>query len=74
MRTNITWPDRVVRLVVGVLLLGLFGALPTPWRYLTLIGLFPLGTALIGSCPIYTVAGWNRRRETMGEAQHGRQT
>ncbi|HEU4647704.1 MAG TPA: DUF2892 domain-containing protein [Gemmatimonadales bacterium] len=74
MRTNITLPDRFARFIAGVLLLGLFGALPSPWRYVTLIGLFPLGTALIGSCPLYTFAGWNRRQETMREVQHGRQS
>jgi len=35
MRTNVTKADRVLRLVVGGLILGLYGALPTPWRYLT---------------------------------------
>jgi hypothetical protein len=66
MRANITMPDRLARLIVGALLLGLFGALPSPWRYLTLIGLFPLGTALLGSCPIYTFTGWNGQARTMG--------
>lgn len=46
-----TW-DRALRLVVGVLLLGLYGSLPTPWRYLTLVGLVPLGSALTGYCPV----------------------
>ena len=40
-QTNISWPDRVARLVVGAGILGLFGALPAPWRYLTLVGLIP---------------------------------
>ena len=60
---NISWPDRVVRLVVGAGVLGLFGALPTPWRYLTLVGLIPLGTGLTGHCPMYAAIGWNRRAE-----------
>jgi hypothetical protein len=59
-QTNITWPDRIVRFVLGAGILGLFGALPTPWRYFTLVGLIPLGTSLIGQCPLYTAIGWNR--------------
>ena len=60
MQVNVTRTDRVLRLILGVLLLGLFGALPSPWRYLTLIGLIPLGSALTGFCPIYGALGWNR--------------
>jgi hypothetical protein len=60
MRRNVTAPDRVVRVVVGVLLLGLFGAVPAPWQYLTLIGLIPLGTGITGTCPVYAAMGWNR--------------
>jgi hypothetical protein len=51
--------ERVIHLVVGILVLGLFGALPSPWKYLTLIGLVPLGAAIVGSCP---VPGWVERR------------
>jgi hypothetical protein len=61
MRTNVTKGDRVLRLVVGGLILGLYGALPTPWRYLTLVGLIPLGTSLTGFCPLYAAVGWNRQ-------------
>lgn len=56
---NIHSGDRIVRLVVGVLILGLYGALPEPWRYLTLVGLIPLGSALTGFCP---VRAWRERR------------
>jgi len=61
MQTNVTPADRIVRLVVGAALLRLFGALPSPWRYLTLIGLIPLGTGLTGHCPLYAAIGWNRQ-------------
>ena len=66
MQVNVTRPDRVFRLTLGVLLLGLFGALPSPWRYLTLVGLIPLGSALTGFCPIYAALGWNRRAKSHG--------
>jgi hypothetical protein len=60
MNHNIGRIERVVRLIVGVLLLGLYGAVPTPWRYLALVGLLPLGSGLTGFCPIYAQLGWNR--------------
>ena len=55
---NIPIWNRALRLVLGVLVLGLYGALPVPWRYLTLVGLLPLGSALTGFCPI---RGWHGR-------------
>ena len=66
MLRNITTPDRLVRLVIGVVLLGLFGALDPPWKYFTLIGLIPLGTALTGYCPAYEAIGWNRHAKRDG--------
>ncbi len=66
MPVNMTRPDRVFRLILGGLLLGLFGALPSPWRYLTLVGLIPLGSALSGFCPIYAALGWNRHAKSQG--------
>lgn len=54
---NLATLERALRLIAGVVLLGLFGALPSPWRYLTLIGLIPLGTALTGHCPLYRALG-----------------
>ncbi len=49
--------DRLVRLVIGVLILGLYGALDPPLKYLTLVGLIPVGTALTGTCPLYSLLG-----------------
>jgi hypothetical protein len=57
MKRNIGTVDRVVRLVLGVVILGLFGALEPPAKYFTLLGLIPVGTALTGNCPLYTLFG-----------------
>lgn len=47
--------DRVVRVIVGVALIALVFVGPrTPWGWL---GLVPLATGLVGSCPIYTLLG-----------------
>jgi hypothetical protein len=59
---NLGTIERVVRAVLGIAVLGLYGALPSPWRYLTLIGLIPFGTALLGHCPVYRAVGWKGYR------------
>ena len=47
--------DRVVRVALGLALLALVFVGPqTPWG---LVGLVPLLTGLLGTCPIYTVFG-----------------
>lgn len=47
--------DRVLRIVLGVVVLSLaFVGPATPWGFL---GLVPLVTGLIGSCPLYTLFG-----------------
>ena len=51
--------ERVIRVVLGVVLLSLTVVGPhTMWG---LVGLVPLATGLIGSCPIYTVLGFSTR-------------
>jgi hypothetical protein len=55
---NLGTIERLARIIAGIALLGLFGALPAPWRYLTLIGLIPFGTGLLGHCPVYRAFGW----------------
>jgi DUF2892 family protein len=57
MTRNIGTADRIIRLILGGVILGLYGALAPPLRYLTLLGLIPLGTALTGNCPLYTLLG-----------------
>jgi len=54
--------DRVLRLVVGVGLLSLLGVGPVPgWGLVGLVGLVPIATGLLGSCPVYTLFGLSTR-------------
>lgn len=47
--------DRAVRVVLGLAVLSLYFVGPkTPWAFL---GLVPLFTGLLGSCPLYTLFG-----------------
>ena len=56
--TNEHTIERVVRVVLGLGLLSLLAIGPVPgWGLAGLIGLVPLATGAIGSCPIYTMFG-----------------
>ena len=55
MPTNISPLDRVLRIVVGLVLISLvFWGPQTPWGF---VGIIPLATALIGFCPAYRLLG-----------------
>lgn len=55
MSTNVGSIDRVLRIVVGLVLLSLVFVGPqTPWGW---IGIVPILTALVGWCPAYTLFG-----------------
>lgn len=47
--------ERAARVILGVVILSLaFVGPQTPWGYL---GIIPILTGLVGSCPLYTVLG-----------------
>lgn len=55
MTQNIGGIDRVLRIIVGLVLLSLVFVGPqTPWGWL---GLILIGTALLGWCPPYALLG-----------------
>ena len=56
--------ERVVRVVIGIVGLALvFTGPKTPWGF---VGLIPLLTGLVGSCPLYTVFGISTRGTKSG--------
>lgn len=49
--------DRVLRVILGLVLLSLVFVGPqTNWGW---VGIIPLATGLIGSCPLYSILGLN---------------
>jgi hypothetical protein len=56
MSCNVGGIDRILRIVVGLVLLSLIFWVPTWWG---LIGLVPLLTGLFGFCPLYPIVGIN---------------
>jgi len=57
--TNVGTIDRALRVIVGLALLVWFFADQGQgfWHFAKLIGIVPLATGLIGSCPAYTLLG-----------------
>lgn len=55
MKPNVGTLDRALRIAVGLLLIGLsLAGVIGPWGW---IGLLPLATAILHTCPAYTVMG-----------------
>ncbi len=49
--------DRALRIILGIVLLSLVFVGPqTAWGW---VGIIPLATGLIGSCPLYSILGLN---------------
>lgn len=59
MEHNVGSIDRTLRIVAGLGILSLLFLLEGGIRWFGLIGLVPLGTALLGCCPAYTLFGIN---------------
>lgn len=57
MKSNVGGMDRILRIVLGLVLIGLTltGSVGA-WGWL---GLVPLATGAIGWCPPYAIFGWN---------------
>ena len=52
---NVGTPDRILRIIIGLILIALVFVGPrTVWGW---IGIIPLVTALINFCPLYTLLG-----------------
>jgi len=57
MKSNVGGIDRILRIVIGLVLIGLTvnGSIGL-WGWL---GILPLATGAIGWCPPYAIFGWN---------------
>ncbi|MCK5865547.1 YgaP family membrane protein [Marinobacter adhaerens] len=55
MSINMGSADRIIRAIVGIVLLALVFVGPqTAWGW---IGIVPLATAAVGNCPAYSILG-----------------
>lgn len=66
MEQNVGSADRILRVLLGLALLPMLLWVEGPLGWLGLIGLVPLGTAIVGWCPLYRLFGastCSRRQE-----------
>ena len=57
-KTNEGTLDRALRIIVGLaLIVGFFLNRDGAWSWLYLLGIIPLVTGIIGSCPVYSILG-----------------
>ncbi len=60
MTANVGAVDRILRIIIGAALIAFalgFIATGSPYAWLGWIGVIPLLTALVGSCPLYSIVG-----------------
>lgn len=57
MKANVGGIDRLLRVLVGIVLLALIFVLEGDARWWGLIGIMPLTTGLFRFCPAYTLVG-----------------
>lgn len=57
MKSNVGGIDRILRIIVGLVLIGLaFTGNVGVWGW---IGVVPLATGALGWCPPYAILGWS---------------
>jgi hypothetical protein len=59
MKANVGGIDKLIRIVAGLAILSLVFVLEGSARWWGLVGLVPLITGLVGSCPAYSLLGLN---------------
>ena len=69
MKSNVGTVDRAIRIVLGLILLGLIFILEGNARWWGLVGLLAMATGLIGWCALYVPFGIDTRRT--GPSTHG---
>ena len=61
MNKNIGLADRIARVIIGIVLIAYaipLGFPVTNWNWFGWIGVIPLITGLVGTCPVYSLLGF----------------
>ena len=62
MKKNVGTVDQWIRIILGIVLLALIFIIKGDWRWIGLVGLIPLATAISGVCPLYMLFGINTNK------------
>jgi uncharacterized protein (DUF2062 family) len=66
MKQNESWADRIVRMIVGAVFLGLavYGVAAGFWMYLAyFVGFILILTGAVGFCPLYKALNFSTKKE-----------
>ena len=66
MKLNLSTVDRILRVVIGLAVVGYF--LTTPFKAVALVGVILAVTGLVGWCPIYRILRVSTRRHAQTSA------
>jgi len=64
MSVNIGTVDRILRVVIGLVLVAFaipIGFPDTGWNWIGWIGVVPIITAIVGTCPAYSMLGFSTK-------------
>jgi hypothetical protein len=61
MKANIGTADKIIRIILGIVLLVLFFVLDGGIKYIGLLGIVLIVTVFINFCPIYAIFGMSTR-------------
>lgn len=59
LKKNVGGIDRALRIIVGLALIAAFFIVDGQYSWVYLIGIVPLVTGLMSSCPLYSIFGLN---------------
>lgn len=62
MKKNVGSVDKVIRVILGLVLLSMFFWVEGSLKWVGLVGLVPLLTAFVSFCPLYTLFGINTNK------------
>ncbi len=63
MKKNVGQTDRIIRIVVGIILLSLLFILDGGLKWIGLLGIILIGSGIINFCPVYLPFGINTRKK-----------
>ncbi len=60
MQANVGSSDRIIRIVLGAILVALFFVVAAPWKWVALVaGIVAIATGLLRFCGLYKLLGIN---------------
>ncbi|MDN5352407.1 MAG: hypothetical protein PWQ12_1327 [Clostridiales bacterium] len=63
MKKNVGQIDRIIRIILGIIVLSLFFTLEGGIKWISLLGIVLIVTGLINFCPLYVPFGINTRKK-----------